>query len=52
MKRRWSGNARRLSQADRAQIESPIWGGATFETQVESRWANHLARTIRSRRAR
>jgi transposase, IS30 family len=32
MERRWSGNARRLSQADRAQIESLIWGGATFET--------------------
>ena len=31
MERRWSGNARRLSQADRAQIESLIWGGATFE---------------------
>jgi IS30 family transposase len=32
MERHWSGNARRLSQADRAQIESLIWGGATFET--------------------
>jgi IS30 family transposase len=31
MERQWSGNARRLSQADRAQIESLIWGGATFE---------------------
>jgi IS30 family transposase len=31
MERHWSGNARRLSQADRAQIESLIWGGATFE---------------------
>src|SRR5688572_1610646 len=31
MEREWSGNARRLSQADRAQIESLIWGGATFE---------------------
>ena len=27
----WSGNARRLSYADRAQIESLIWSGATFE---------------------
>jgi transposase, IS30 family len=32
MERHWSGNARRLSQADRTQIESLIWGGATFET--------------------
>ena len=31
MERQWSGNARRLSHADRAQIESLIWGGATFE---------------------
>ena len=31
MERQWSGNARRLSEADRAQIESLIWGGATFE---------------------
>ena len=31
MERDWTGNARRLSQADRAQIESLIWGGATFE---------------------
>jgi len=31
MEREWSGNVRRLSQADRAQIESLIWGGATFE---------------------
>lgn len=31
MERQWTGNARRLSQADRAQIESLIWGGATFE---------------------
>jgi IS30 family transposase len=31
MERHWSGNARRLSQADRAEIESLIWGGATFE---------------------
>lgn len=31
MEREWSGNARRLSQADRATIESLIWGGATFE---------------------
>jgi transposase, IS30 family len=31
MERQWSGNVRRLRQADRAQIESLIWGGATFE---------------------
>lgn len=31
MERDWSGNARRLSQADRATIERLIWGGATFE---------------------
>ena len=32
MEREWSGNARRLSQADRAEIERRIWGGETFET--------------------
>jgi hypothetical protein len=32
MEREWSGNARRLSQVDRAKIESLIWAGATFET--------------------
>ena len=32
MERQWSGNARRLSHADRAEIERLIWGGATFET--------------------
>jgi IS30 family transposase len=31
MERLWTGNAKRLSQADRATIESLIWGGATFE---------------------
>jgi len=31
MEREWSGNARRLSQADRAEIERLIWGGETFE---------------------
>lgn len=31
MEREWSGNARRLSHADRATIESLIFGGATFE---------------------
>ena len=31
MERQWSGNARRLSQADRARIESLIQGGATFD---------------------
>jgi IS30 family transposase len=30
MERRWTGNARRLSQADRSQIERLIWGGETF----------------------
>ena len=30
MERQWTGNARRLSQADRAQIERLIWGGETF----------------------
>jgi IS30 family transposase len=32
MERQWSGNARRLSQADRSEIERLIWGGETFET--------------------
>jgi IS30 family transposase len=32
MEREWSGNARRLSQADRAEIERRIWGGETFAT--------------------
>ena len=31
MERDWSGNARRLSRADRLEIERLIWGGATFE---------------------
>jgi IS30 family transposase len=31
MEREWTGNARRLSQVDRAKIETLIWGGATFE---------------------
>jgi IS30 family transposase len=31
MERRWTGNARRLSHADRLQIERLIWGGETFE---------------------
>jgi transposase, IS30 family len=31
MEREWSGNARRLSQADRAEIERRIWSGETFE---------------------
>ena len=30
MERRWTGNARRLSHADRSQIERLIWGGETF----------------------
>jgi IS30 family transposase len=32
MEREWSGNARRLSQADRSEIERLIWGGETFAT--------------------
>lgn len=36
MERQWSGNARRLSQADRAQIESLIWGGATFDAAARA----------------
>jgi len=30
--REWTGNARRLSRVDRAQIERLIWGGETFAT--------------------
>jgi IS30 family transposase len=36
MEREWSGNARRLSQVDRAKIESLIWAGATFETAASA----------------
>ena len=32
MERQWSGNAKRLSQADRSKIERLIWSGETFET--------------------
>jgi hypothetical protein len=32
MERQWTGNARRLSQADRLEIERLIRGGETFET--------------------
>jgi len=32
MEREWSGNARRLSRADRSEIERLIWGGETFAT--------------------
>ena len=32
MEREWSGNARRLSQADRTEIERRIWSGETFAT--------------------
>jgi IS30 family transposase len=32
MERQWTGNARRLSQADRLEIERRIWGGETFAT--------------------
>jgi hypothetical protein len=30
MEREWTGNARRLSRADRSEIERLIWGGETF----------------------
>ena len=32
MERQWTGNARRLSQTDRSQIERLILGGETFAT--------------------
>jgi len=32
MERQWTGNAKRLSHADRSEIERLIWGGETFET--------------------
>jgi len=32
MERQWTGNARRLSHADRAEIERLIWSGETFAT--------------------
>ena len=32
MERDWSGNARRLSHADRAEIERLVWSGETFAT--------------------
>jgi transposase, IS30 family len=32
MERQWSGNPRRLSHGDRAEIERRVWGGETFET--------------------
>ena len=32
MERQWSGNPRRLSQADLAEIEGRIWAGETFAT--------------------
>ncbi len=32
MEREWSGNPRRLSQADRLEIERRIWSGETFAT--------------------
>jgi IS30 family transposase len=31
MERQWTGNVRRLSQADRSEIERLIWAGETFE---------------------
>jgi hypothetical protein len=32
MERQWTGNARRLSEADRSEIERLIRGGETFAT--------------------
>jgi len=32
MERQWTGNARRLSHADRSEIERLIWSGETFAT--------------------
>ena len=32
MEREWSGNAKRLSHADRSEIERLVWAGETFET--------------------
>ena len=32
MERQWTGNPRRLSQADRSEIERLIWSGETFAT--------------------
>ena len=32
MERQWSGNPRRLSHVDRAEIERLVWSGETFET--------------------
>jgi transposase, IS30 family len=36
MEHQWSGNARRLSRTDRAQIEKLIRAGATFEVAAEA----------------
>jgi len=36
VEREWSGNARRLSRADRAEIERRIRGGETFTTAAEA----------------
>jgi IS30 family transposase len=36
VEREWTGNAKRLSQADRAKIDSLIWGGATFEAAASA----------------
>ena len=32
MERQWTGNPRRLSQADRSEFERMIWSGQTFAT--------------------
>jgi hypothetical protein len=37
MERQWTGNARRLSHADRTEIERLIWGGETFEAAAGGR---------------
>jgi hypothetical protein len=39
MERDWSGNARRLSEADRAEIERRIWSGETFASSPAIRYA-------------
>jgi transposase, IS30 family len=36
MEREWTGNARRLSRADRSEIERLIWSGETFAATAEA----------------
>jgi IS30 family transposase len=52
MERQWSGNARRLSRADRAEIERRIWGEVAWSggrSQYRAWWAEEQAGT-RARR--